>query len=194
MSKTISAILFLVLALTVGFGASQPASAQGTGCGPVSTWNGQTCIGPKGKAYCPTNMVMNGNVCVAEKMTVSSMIAPTGNGNAALQQQVAALTQQVATLTQQVSTLTQQVNTANMNTTLLTNEVLGLSKSMSSTTAAVNVATANLADLNQRFKTHTHIYWKFEKLNWGDVSAGGAIASRIFGVMAEDAQTGPPSQ
>lgn len=47
-------------------------------CGPLSTWNGRTCIGPRGKAYCPTDMVMQGPTCVRPQSPVNTASATHG--------------------------------------------------------------------------------------------------------------------
>jgi prophage DNA circulation protein len=96
---------------------------------------------------------------------------------------------QIQALQTQVSQLQQQVTSANQNVSLLTNQVLQLQKTM---TVQTNTVTNRIADLEQRFKTHTHDY-TYEHLNYGTVDAGGAIASRINGDQMDAAKTSPPN-
>jgi hypothetical protein len=60
------AVITIVLGLGLAVGLAGRASAQGPQCGALSTWNGRTCVGPKGKAYCPVGMTLQGLTCVAE--------------------------------------------------------------------------------------------------------------------------------
>jgi hypothetical protein len=57
-----------VVALLLAIGLSQDVCAQvipkDNRCGPDSTWSGQTCVGPRGKLYCPQDMNLVGRVCV----------------------------------------------------------------------------------------------------------------------------------
>ncbi len=119
-----------------------------------------------------------GGVAVAQ---VGSHIIPVAPNVLALEARLSAVEKQNAILQQ-------QLNETSTNVALLTNQELNLSKAMTGQTVALN---NRISDLDQRFKTHTHGY-SYDRVQWGDVNAGGAIASRIFGSKSEQAETGPP--
>jgi len=112
-----------------------------------------------------------------------------GSGGMALAQQAKPIVIPGNGGTSQLAQLQQQVTTDGQNIALLTNQLLVLQKN----TAAQNIAlTSRIAALEQRFNTHTHAY-TYEHLNYGNVDAGGAQASRINGNQMNKATTSPPN-
>jgi hypothetical protein len=71
----------IVLCLTA-IAAAASVSADAAECGPLSKWTGQVCIGPHGKAYCPLDMTMQGQTCVANATAQSQVARPPGPTNA----------------------------------------------------------------------------------------------------------------
>jgi len=106
---TATLALAFALAVVAGFGLSGRVSAQTAACGPESKWTGQICIGPRGKAYCPEGMTMEGQTCVGPQAGVSNAapLQPTG---AATESDHQLIIKMLTALTNQVSAQQAQIN------------------------------------------------------------------------------------